>query len=293
MMNNYIGRNREVNIAAYRRFANLCNILEKFSLAENNEEVIKELKAMVRIDKSGMPLPSGRWGNPLAVALEMRFHKGISFMIQHAKDLEIDLNFVSSEYGGGNIWNVEQAFAVSQLGFEKTEITNEDEFYEDTIRIMEQNRIAYMEFAKLHNVLKKFSFDENNEEVIRKLKITLKTFKGAMPLPSGRWGNSLAVALEMQYYQGALFMIQHADELGIDLESVSSEYDGSQVWNAKQTFEQSQLGFEETKIDPDDKFYSKYPWLIESNNRNVDAHQKLYAYYKTRNREKPNILSDK
>lgn len=41
----------------------------------------------------------------------------------------------------------------------------------------------------------------------------------------------------MQQCLGALYIIQNADELEINLESVSSEYGGKDVWDAQQTFE--------------------------------------------------------
>lgn len=135
---------------------------------------------------------------------------------------------------------------------------------------MEIQRSAYKEFSILCNALGEFSI--NDDVKTRKNLIAIaKSIKVGMPLPSGRYGNALAVALEMQFYQGALFMIKNADELEINLESVSSEYGGKNVWNVQQTFELSQLGFNKTKIAEDDEFYKKYPWLIQSKNSNIDA----------------------
>lgn len=146
---------------------------------------------------------------------------------------------------------------------------------------LEQSRTAFGHFSVLCGALNDFSLNENSETT-KQLKAIIKTIKVGMPLPSGRYGNSLAVALEMQLYQGALFMIKNADELEIDLESVSSEYGGRNVWNAQQTFELSQLGFENTKIDDNDEFYKDYPWLIQSKNNNIDAAKEI-----------SNILQDK
>jgi len=54
---------------AYSRFADLCGILNDFSY-HNDSKITEELKAMVQLNSQiGMPLPSGRWGN--CVALEM------------------------------------------------------------------------------------------------------------------------------------------------------------------------------------------------------------------------------
>lgn len=135
---------------------------------------------------------------------------------------------------------------------------------------MEQNRTAYSHFASLCGALNDYSFNQNDETTAQ-LKAITKSIKVGMPLPSGRYGNSLAVALEMQLYQGALFMIKNADDLKIDLESVSSEHGGKNIWDAKQTFELSLLSFDTTKIEDNDDFYKNYPWIMQSKNNNIDA----------------------
>lgn len=132
------------------------------------------------------------------------------------------------------------------------------------------SRTAYNHFAVLYKVLNDFSYNKN-VETGEQLSVLTKASKSGMPLPSGRWGNALAVALEMRFYQGALFMIENAEELEIDLDSVSSEYGGKDVWDVKQTFELSQLGFDMTKIADNDEFYKAFPETIKVNNSNVDA----------------------
>lgn len=135
---------------------------------------------------------------------------------------------------------------------------------------MEKSRTAYRYFSTLCGALNDFSLNKNYKTT-EELKAIIKTIDIGMPLPSGRYGNSLAVALEMQFYQGALFIIENADDLEIDLESVSSEYGGRNVFDTRQTFELSQLGFKKIKIADNDIFYKKYPWLIQSINANIDA----------------------
>jgi len=141
---------------------------------------------------------------------------------------------------------------------------------EMNILAMEKSREAYSHFSVLWCALNDFSLNEN-DKAAEQLKTIIKSINGGMPLPSGRYGNSLAVALEMQLYQGALFIIKNADDLGINLEAISSEYGGGNVWNAQQTFEVSQLGFEMTKITDDNEFYKNYPWMIQTRNSNIDA----------------------
>lgn len=135
---------------------------------------------------------------------------------------------------------------------------------------LEIQRSTYKKFAILCNVLEEFSINDD-VKTRENLMAIAKSINIGLPLPSGRYGNVLAVALEMQFYQGALFMIKNADELEIDLTCISSEFGGNNAWDAQQTFELSQLGFNKTKIAENDEFYKEYPWLIKSKNSNIDA----------------------
>lgn len=136
------------------------------------------------------------------------------------------------------------------------------------------NRSAYSRFASLYHALEKYALYENNESK-EELVCLINAISAPMPLPSGRIGNSLAVALEMNIYKGALFIIQNADELGVDMECVSSEFGGKNVADAQQTFEISKIGFE-TEINKDaDIFYRTYLFYRKYLNDNIDAFHKI------------------
>jgi len=139
-----------------------------------------------------------------------------------------------------------------------------------TVIQLEKHRTAYSHFAILYNALNDFSYNQDTETTNQLSAITQLSQVG-MPLPSGRYGNALAVALEMQFYQGALFMIKNAEELGINLASVSSEYGGRNVWDLPTTFEFSKRGFKMTKLQLDDPVYKDYPTFINNHNRDVDS----------------------
>lgn len=147
----------------------------------------------------------------------------------------------------------------------------------DIYYLMERNRSAYNNFWSLCVALNDFALNENPDttEQLKSIIEMSNIVNNGMPLPSGRYGTALAVALEMQLYKGALFMIKNANELGIDLDSVSSEYGGKNVWSAQQTFEISQLGFEKTKVTDDDELYKELyknnSWLVQFKNDNIDA----------------------
>ena len=149
---------------------------------------------------------------------------------------------------------------------------------------MAQSRSSYNHFVRLCNALNEFSLNIDSKTT-RQLELMVKTIKVEMPLPSGRFGNSLAVALEMQCYEGALFMILHANELGIDLDEISCELGGRDVWNVEKTFELSQIGFETTKIEEKDESYKDYPWLRQSKNNNIAAALEIANLLQERNEE--------
>lgn len=135
---------------------------------------------------------------------------------------------------------------------------------------LKRRRLGYSSFSSLCTALSNFAYDKN-EMTTEQLLATIKTIREGMPLPSGRWGNSLAVALEMQSYQGALLIIKNAADLGIDLNAISSEYGGTNPWNAEEVFELSQIGFTTQKISEDDELFKLYPWMAQQENDNKDA----------------------
>ena len=153
-----------------------------------------------------------------------------------------------------------------------------------TIKIqMEQMRTMYSRFAVWNNTLTEYEYSGDVEKLKAMLKVQVNN---VFPLPSGRFGNVLAVALEMQHYKGALFIIQNAKDLGIDLHSVSSEYGGREVWNAKQTFEFSKEYFDFEKIDVEkDEFYKRYPEYAKVQNANIDAALEIDSIFQ----EKENV----
>lgn len=96
-------------------------------------------------------------------------------------------------------------------------------------------------------------------------------------------GNALAVALEMQKYKGALFILEHALDFEINLESVSSEFGGTNVWNAKETFELSQMGYIESKLGID-TLCEEFPELAQMEYNNVLAAIQLQKIFEEKSR---------
>ena len=241
------------NRGAYSLFSSLYEILYQYEW-NTNKDTAKQLSNIVKEIHAMLPLPSGRIGNALAVALEMQMFDGANFIM---KELGIDLQCLSFEYGNSNIWDLKTTIEFSR----PKKIKNVD---------LEKNRAMFHNFSILYQALKEYTI-YTNEQNTSELKNILTTIKGELPLPSGRVGNALAVALEMQEYEAAVFMVNYARELQIDLQNVSNRWFGGDIWNANEVFELSQIGFETNKISNNHPFYQKYPWFIQYQNKNIDA----------------------
>lgn len=129
------------------------------------------------------------------------------------------------------------------------ELIINDEGQKSTREILFTNRLNksrdyYACFAGLFSVMSKYESGNCEKELESWIRIAnISCEENNLPLPSGRKGNVLAVALEMRNYFSAIYMIENAERLGISLDRVSMDVDGSNVWGVKDTFELSQLGF--------------------------------------------------
>lgn len=106
-------KNREIFINFYR----LCSILNEFEIDNSSDNAQKLIDFVASIGPL-MPLPSGSFGNSLAVALEMRFYNGALFMIKNLKTFKIDLNFIANKINNRNyiFFNALEVFKISQIG---------------------------------------------------------------------------------------------------------------------------------------------------------------------------------
>lgn len=137
--------------------------------------------------------------------------------------------------------------------------------------LMEARKHAYVNFNLLCDKLDYYGFEQSEKNEADLFSVVSATCHEGFPLPSGRWGNALAVAMEMHMYVGALYLIQNAEQLEIDLDIVSSQYDGADCQNAQQVFELSKSYFDDQKIGEDDEVYREYPNDRQYHNDNVDA----------------------
>ncbi len=82
--------------------------------------------------------------------------------------------------------------------------------------------------------MKKYS-QEHTPEAQKRLSLAAST-SDVFPLPNGRIGNPIALALEINDYSSALFLIKSAEELGLDTDEVSIDPNSNDFWNAKEEY---------------------------------------------------------
>lgn len=136
---------------------------------------------------------------------------------------------------------------------------------------MGKRKRDYENFNLLCDKLDRYGYEQSPENERALYWVANALSQQGLPLPSGRYGNVLAVALEMHMYVGALYFIQNAEQLEINLESVSNECDGADIWDAQQTLEFSKSYFDDQKISDDDEIYREYPDDRRYHNDQVDA----------------------
>ena len=101
-------------------------------------------------------------------------------------------------------------------------------------------------------------------------------FSTELPLPSGRWGNAIALALELHHYDVAEYLIEHADEFCLLTDSIVDELGVEKPWSLKDEYLYSQITYDPFIISKKDyeteEEYSRY---LDSIERNKEANQRL------------------
>lgn len=132
---------------------------------------------------------------------------------------------------------------------------------------MTDMKAAFANFANVYSALSSYNSNPTDENAKILSMITANTTSG-MPLPSGKWGTVLAVALEMNLYTSALFLIENSEVLGINLNSISSSFGGNNFLNAYDTFKLSATDFDFELLPEDHPLFSQYPDVLQAQNLN-------------------------
>ena len=138
---------------------------------------------------------------------------------------------------------------------------------------LEKRKNAFIKASSLVEFMRNYSnsLDENER---KKLEILAEVSNG-LPLPSGRWGNAIALALELNDYTSALLLIQKSEELKLSTDIVVSEYGFKNPWNLKEEYLFSQLTISGEPIPKaffKDYEYERYRYFY---NKNIDSNYEI------------------
>ena len=78
---------------------------------------------------------------------------------------------------------------------------------------MQMRKKAYRAYAELTEAFSEYDYDVDRKNAAEKIKYCLALHDGGYPLPSGRWGTPLAVALENHQFSSAKYLLNNKDEL--------------------------------------------------------------------------------
>ena len=130
--------------SAFIKAATLVTYMNKYSYYMDEKDR-KNLDVFARISE-GLPLPSGRWGNAIALALEINNYVAAEYLIDNADRLELDTNTVVSEFGGKNAWSLKDEYLYSQLTYEEEIMPIREgqtkENYQEYVDSITRNKLA-------------------------------------------------------------------------------------------------------------------------------------------------------
>lgn len=148
---------------AYISAANLVNAMQEYS--DNYDEKTKKILETHALFSDGMPLPSGRWGNAIALALEINDYVSALHLIENASKLELETDTIVSELGFNNPWGIKDEFLFSESTYEPYSISKEsysnEEDYKEYLLVEERNSNAFNQLRE------KLGITEEDENVLK------------------------------------------------------------------------------------------------------------------------------
>ncbi len=127
----------KIKKSAYISAFHLLQSMESYS-TNLTKETEKRLNSFAYLSSGkGIPLPSGRWGNAIALALEINDYVSAKYLIENAEELRLETNTVVSELGGINPWGMKDEYLYSLLTFEQLT----DEMIEDYRKTLPSERV--------------------------------------------------------------------------------------------------------------------------------------------------------
>lgn len=159
MRNMRIGQ-LKIRKTSFLRASSLITYMNKYSYYM--EEKDREILDIFTEISDGLPLPSGRWGNAIALALEINNYIAAEYLIENADRLKLEKDFVVSELGGKNSWSLRDEYLFSQLIYEEEIMSKIEQDNEDGYKM-------YLEFALRNKAA--------NERLEKRLSMTIEDKK--------------------------------------------------------------------------------------------------------------------
>ena len=146
-------------------------------------------------------------------------------------------------------------------------------------------RSAFITAANLVNYMNNYKYYMDEKD--RKTLDVFTQISDGLPLPSGRWGNAIALALEVNNYVAAEYLIENSDRLRLDTDDIVNELGSKDFWSLEEEYLYSQLTYEE-EIMPirngeKEEDYRKY---VDSIIRNKLANERLEEKLSITNEDK-------
>lgn len=159
-----------------------------------------------------------------------------------------------------------------------------------TIRRLKTQKNAYIGAAEMYMIMQGYKFHSDDDNKRFSLEHYASFLQG-LPLPSGRWGNVIALALEFNNYTSAEYLIDNAERLGLVTKTVVSEFGGHNAWSLKDEYLYSLLTFEE-EITPKEDLpvtEEEYQEYVAVELRNKEACERLKEKLEV-NQEDMNVI---
>ena len=225
--------------------SSFCEIMDKYDNKElTDDEFLFNIRAFVPLP---MPLPSKRFGNILALALELQKYDIAELIFDNAEDLGLDLDSIILPMDEASEWSLGEVVAYSELGFDKTntdkkivkkELSALDRLFVKTNApteyrnanfnpiIIDRIKKSIADYLTNMNIIKAMSLYDSNlmdeETLINKIG---SNDEKIYTLSNGRIGNILAIALNLNLYKSANVILNNLDRIHIDTDFVSYEHE--------------------------------------------------------------------
>ena len=171
---------------------------------------------------------------------------------------------------------------------------------ENNIKKIKENKNAFIYSASLYRAMADYSENQNSNTVKCLLTaISNSEKRGSIILPDLRRGNSLALALQSNFYEAVELMLMYANDLHLSLDRVSFNEDHSEPRNFREELLYSMYTYDKMpsysfiKLLLSEPSFDNSSILIESVHNEYESLERLCSYCNITEEEKENHLERK